>query len=234
MLSNKLLLVTNDDGYFALGIKALVEELYKYTKNIIVLAPKNETSAVSHGITLRTGLSLKEELPIYKDVKTYSLDGTPADCVSVGITYLNIKPDYVISGINNGLNMGDDILYSGTCGACFEAALLGYKAIAFSCDRNEFISARNISDVINYINDNKKLKNSPILNVNMPINHKGCVITVQGYKQFTSEYLLKDGLLYANGQFLNGKLETNESSDIMNYHRGYISITPLTTDRTKY
>ena len=126
MLSNKLLLVTNDDGYFAEGIKALVEELYKYTKNIIVLAPKNETSAVSHGITLRRGLSLKEETPIYKDVKTYSLDGTPADCVSVGITYLNIKPDYVISGINNGLNMGDDILYSGTCGACFEASLLAF------------------------------------------------------------------------------------------------------------
>ena len=234
MLSNKLLLVTNDDGYFAEGIKALVEELYKYTKNIIVLAPKNETSAVSHGITLRRGLSLKEETPIYKDVKTYSLDGTPADCVSVGITYLNIKPDYVISGINNGLNMGDDILYSGTCGACFEASLLGYKAIAFSCERNEFISASNIPDVINYINDNEKLKNSPILNVNMPIRHKGCVVTVQGYKQFTSEYYLQDGLLFANGQFLNGKLETNETSDIMNYHKGYISITPLTTDRTKY
>jgi 5'-nucleotidase len=234
MLSNKKVLITNDDGVFAEGIKHLVKEIYKYTKNIVVIAPKNDSSAISHSITLRDGMKLERIEPIYKDVETYSLSGKPADCVSVGIIYLKLNPDYVISGINNGLNMGIDILYSGTVAACFEAGIHNVKAMAFSCERNEFISARNISDVINYINDNKKLKNSPILNVNMPINHKGCVITVQGYKQFTSEYLLKDGLLYANGQFLNGKLETNESSDIMNYHRGYISITPLTTDRTKY
>ena len=234
MLSNKLLLVTNDDGYFAEGIKALVEELYKYTKNIIVIAPSSETSAVSHSITLRRGLLLKEEPSIYKDIKTYSVNGSPADCVSVGISYLNIKPDYVISGINNGLNMGDDILYSGTVAACFEAALLGYKSIAFSCNRNEFISASNIPDVINYISNNEKLKNSLVLNVNMPIKHKGCIETIQGYKQYSSEYILRDGLIYADGKFLNGTLEINESSDIKNYHKGYISITPLTIDRTKY
>ena len=99
MLYNKKVLITNDDGFDAEGIKALVEQIYKFTKDIVVLAPKNNSSAVSHSITLRDGLKLQKEESIYKDVKTYSLTGSPADCVSVGIVYLKLNPDYVISGI---------------------------------------------------------------------------------------------------------------------------------------
>ena len=153
MLYNKKVLITNDDGFEAEGIKTLVEQIYLFTKDIIVIAPKNNSSAASHSITLKDGMKLVKELPIYKDVETYSLTGSPADCVSVGIVYLEIKPDYVISGINNGLNMGIDILYSGTVAACFEAGIHNVKAIAFSCERNELISASQIPSVINYINN---------------------------------------------------------------------------------
>ena len=132
MLSNKKVLITNDDGVFAEGIKHLVKEIYKYTKNIVVIAPKNDSSAISHSITLRDGMKLERIEPIYKDIETYSLSGKPADCVSVGIVYLKLCPDYVISGINNGLNMGIDILYSGTVAACFEANIHNIKSIAFS------------------------------------------------------------------------------------------------------
>ena len=234
MLYNKKVLITNDDGYDALGIKTLVKEIYKFTKDIIVIAPKTNSSAVSHSITLKDGMKLVEEPSIYEDVKTFSLTGSPADCVSVGLVYLNLKPDYVISGINNGLNMGIDILYSGTVAACFEAGALNTKAIAFSCERNELISAIQISDIIKYIESCETLKNSLILNVNMPINANGFKITKQGGNQFSHKYDLIDGLLYATGECLFGKEEKDLESDIRAYYDGYVSITPLTIDRTNY
>lgn len=234
MLSNKKILITNDDGVFAEGIKYLVKEIYKYTKNIVVVAPSSESSAVSHSITLRDGMKLDRVKSIYKDVETYSLSGKPADCVSVGLIYLQLNPDYVISGINNGLNMGIDILYSGTVAACFEAGIHNVKAIAFSCERNEFISATSISNIIKYIEEDEKLKNAPILNVNMPINPLGIKITEQGGNQFSHGYELKNGLIYASGECMMGKSETNPKADIRAYYDGYISITPLTINRTKY
>lgn len=234
MLYNKKVLITNDDGYNAEGLKVLVEQIYKFTKNIIVIAPKNNSSAVSHSITLKDGMKLVKESSIYKEVETYSLTGTPADCVSVGLVYLKLNPNYVISGINNGLNMGIDILYSGTVAACFEADIHNVNAIAFSCERNELISALQIPDVIKYISDNEKLKNTPILNVNMPIKAKGYKITKQGGNQFSHKYDLIDGLIYATGECLYGKGENNPEADIKAYYEGYISITPLTIDRTKY
>lgn len=234
MLSNKKILITNDDGVFAEGIKHLVKEIYKYTKNIVVVAPSSESSAVSHSITLRDGMKLDRVESIYKDVETYSLSGKPADCVSVGLIYLQLNPDYVISGINNGLNMGIDILYSGTVAACFEAGIHNVKAIAFSCERNEFISATSISNIIKYIEEDEKLKNAPILNVNMPINPLGIKITEQGGNQFSHGYELKNGLIYASGECMMGKNETNPKADIRAYYDGYISITPLTINRTKY
>ncbi len=233
MLYNKQVLITNDDGVDAEGIKILVKQIYKFTKNVVVIAPKFNSSAVSHSITLKDGMKLEKISSIYKDVETYSLTGTPADCVSVGIVYLNLKPDYVISGINNGLNMGVDILYSGTVAACFEAGCLGFKSIAFSCERNELISAQQIPDVINFISGCEKLKNTPVLNVNMPIKAQGIKITEQGGNQFSHKYDMIDGLIYAAGTCLFGKEETNLNSDIRAYYDGYISITPLTTNRTK-
>lgn len=234
MLYKKKILITNDDGFDAIGIKTLVEQIYRFTKDIVVIAPKTNSSAVSHSITLKDGMKLVKENSIYKDVITYSLTGSPADCVSVGLVYLKLNPDYVISGINNGLNMGIDILYSGTVAACFEAGIHNCKAIAFSCERNEFISAVQISDIIKYIENNQMLKNSPILNVNMPINAIGIKITKQGGNQFSHGYDLIDGLLYATGECLNGTDEKEQNADIRAYYDGYISITPLTIDRTKY
>lgn len=234
MLYNKKVLITNDDGFDAPGIKTLVEHIYKYTKDIVVLAPKSNSSAVSHSITLKDGLKLVKEESIYQDVLTYSLTGSPADCVSVGLVYLKLNPDYVISGINNGLNMGIDILYSGTVAACFEAGIHKVKALAFSCERNEFISANQIHDVIKYIEQDETLKNTPILNVNMPINAKGIKVTKQGGKQFSHKYDLIDGLIYATGECLEGKEEKDKGTDIRSYYDGYVSITPLTIDRTKY
>ena len=186
MLANKKVLITNDDSLSALGIYILTREIYKFTKDILVIAPKEENSAVSHKLSIRSGIKVVKEKPIYEDVCTYSVEGTPADCVKYGIVGLNFKPDYVISGINNGLNLGNDILYSGTVAACFEAGLNNVKSIAFSVEYNSNYLTDEIVKVINYINQSDNLKKRLILNVNIPEKNKGFRITHQGLNPFDS------------------------------------------------
>lgn len=234
MLSNKKILITNDDGIEGKGLFALVKEIRKLTSSILVVVPNVEMSAVSHQMILRRGIKLEKKEPIYMDVETYTIDATPSDCVKVATLYLKFIPDYVISGMNNGLNMGDDILYSGTVAACFEAGLNNIKSIAFSCEREEYDASKNILDVIEYISNDEKLKNQLILNVNMPIEYKGIKKTIQGRNPFNTHYTLEDGLLYVHGVPLGKEIKQPNNTDVLTYHEGYISITPLTIDRTKY
>lgn len=234
MLSNKKILITNDDGIEGFGLLYLVKEIAKYSNNILIVVPSVEMSAVSHQMTLRRGLKLEKQPSLYNNIETYTVDGSPCDCVKVAIHYLNFTPDYIISGMNDGLNLGCDILYSGTIAACFEAGLYNIPSIAFSCDRKCYEASKNISSVIEYISNNEELKKELILNVNMPINPIGFKKTHQGKNPFDTHYELKDGLLYAKGTPLGHKINQNLDTDVLSYHTGYISITPLTIDRTKY
>ncbi len=126
------ILITNDDGIRADGIKRLAECACEFGE-VYVIAPKNQCSAMSHRISIREPIDVYEaEFPV-KGVKAYAVDGTPADCVRMGI--LNImesRTDVVLSGINNGFNCGGDVQYSATVGAALEAASKGITAIAFS------------------------------------------------------------------------------------------------------
>src|SRR5262245_9874579 len=123
----RTILVTNDDGYFSPGIQALAAALPPLG-NVIVVAPSTEASAVGHSLTLRRPLRLE----LIRD-NVYAVDGTPTDCVNIAIDeVLNARPDIVVSGINKGLNIGDDVTYSGTVAGALEGALLGYQAIAVS------------------------------------------------------------------------------------------------------
>lgn len=126
------LLIVNDDGIDAPGITTLAR-LAKQLGEVYVVAPKDQCSAMSHRITIREILQVrKEEFPV-EGVEAYSVTGTPADCVKVALhSILPWKPDIICSGINNGYNVGSDILYSGTVGAAMEALLCGIPAIAFS------------------------------------------------------------------------------------------------------
>lgn len=234
MLTNKKILITNDDGINGKGLLCLIKEIYKFTKDILIVVPDRENSAVSHKMTLREGITLTKCESIYQNLVTYTIDGTPSDCVKIATIYLNYQPDYVISGMNNGLNLGCDILYSGTIAACFEAGLKGIKALAFSSEREEYQASKNIESTIKYITDNDYLKNELILNINMPINPQGFKITIQGKNPFETHYEEKDGKLYVKGIPLGKNTPQSPLSDVLNYHQGYISITPLTIDRTKY
>ncbi|MEQ1912810.1 MAG: 5'/3'-nucleotidase SurE, partial [Vicinamibacterales bacterium] len=126
-----LILVTNDDGYRSQGIMSLADALGSIG-DIVVVAPTEEASAIGHALTLRRPLRIEQIRP-----NVYGVDGTPTDCVNIAITQvLNGKlPDLVVSGINKGWNLGDDVTYSGTVAGALEAALLGVPGLAISLAR---------------------------------------------------------------------------------------------------
>ena len=234
MLNNKKILVTNDDGYFALGILLLVKELYKYTKDIIIVSPKEQNSAVSQKLTLFNGLELNKENSIYEDIPTYSVNGTPTDCVKMALVILDYHPDYIFSGINQGVNLANDILYSGTVAACFEAGLNHIKAVAVSVDYDSFEASKYLSDAIEYISNNEYLLSRSILNINLPHNPKGIKITHQGENKYRTSYEVIDGKYYTRGHTPDNTRGQNQddNADVIAHEQGYISITPLTIDRT--
>ena len=125
------ILLTNDDGYQAKGIQTLYTYLKSLNYKVTMVAPRSERSAQSHSMSFYLPVQVEQ---ISEDI--YSVTGTPADCVAIGISHIlkNNAPDIVISGINHGFNVGIDVNYSGTVGAATEAALMGYKAIAVSMD----------------------------------------------------------------------------------------------------
>lgn len=127
------ILVTNDDSITAIGIKKLVEAAVKLGE-VYVVAPDSQCSAMSQKLTINTRLYYKEtDFPVEGVVKSYSIGGTPADCVRFAVSgLLDIRPDIVFSGINAGYNTGFDTIYSGTVGAAMEAVMKGIPAIAFS------------------------------------------------------------------------------------------------------
>ena len=128
------LLLSNDDGYLAAGIGALAKTLQAAGHEVFVAAPHRQRSAASRSMTLFDPLRAERvSLPAAPDVEAYAVTGTPVDCVRLALGNLFPEPDLVLSGVNEGANLGTDTLYSGTVAAAHEAALLGYQAIAVSC-----------------------------------------------------------------------------------------------------
>ena len=134
MLSNMKILVTNDDGIFAHGLWALAGEL-KAVGQVIVVAPDREQSAIGTAVTLHQLLRLRKVRSLLPEIETYSVDGTPADSVILALSELaKGEVGLVVSGINQGLNLGDDVLISGTVGGALQGYLHGFPAIAISVD----------------------------------------------------------------------------------------------------
>lgn len=221
------ILITNDDGINATGLDLLVEKAKKYG-DVIVVAPKSERSATSHAINVRDYFEFKQLADNY-----YYVDSTPGDCIRFAYYGLKLDFDIIFSGVNKGFNVGEDIWYSGTLAAIFESDSLKKKAIAFSCDRNSFNGfITNFDNVMNFIKENSIFNYCKLLNVNFPVNPKGIKITRQGGCNFDT-YFDIDGdkaIQMGRPQFENdvNKLEV-DTCCVMN---DYISITPLTGDRT--
>ena len=234
------ILVTNDDGYLATGIRTLAEAAAALGE-VHVVAPDREQSATSHSLTLHHPLRARTASPGIQVI-----DGTPTDCVMLGCgELLEHKPDFVISGVNHGANLGDDVLYSGTVAAAMEATILGIPAIAFSYagrDADEIPAWKEtLQSLLEQLLARDPYPAETLLNVNLPpiapADVKGVRVTTLGRRAYVGSLTrAKD----PNGReyFWIGGGESkwwgSGESDFRAIHDGYISVTPLHLDLTNY
>ncbi|MCM1260830.1 MAG: 5'/3'-nucleotidase SurE [Prevotella sp.] len=231
------ILITNDDGIQSKGLELLVKYIYKYfdiaRNQIWIIAPKSEMSAVSHRITLKTGIDIQKNKDLLEGIPTYTVTGTPADCVKVAIHHFSYQPDIVFSGVNKGYNLGNDILYSGTVGATFEASLSGSCGVALSCSCESFDACRYLDILLPYMIENHLLEKNKVLNINIPNHPRAIQFTHQGILPFDSNYVMKDdGLFYLKGHPAVENVINDEYSDVYAIDHQNVSITYLTTNRT--
>ena len=226
------ILISNDDGVNTLGIRLLAEWAKKLGE-VVVVAPKVEQSAKSHAIEIIHPIEIKE-VDFIDGVRAYAVDSTPADCVRFGLLGLGQKFDLVFSGINKGINVGDDIVYSGTVGAAEEAAKLGVKSIAFSSEPNDqAVAATYLDKIYEYIVQNKLLEINDMYNINIPAKVKDIRITYQGTAYYSDRFRKLDGDMYIQeGEPIPDVCPNDSNRDTVAFFEGYISITPLQVTRT--
>lgn len=225
------ILITNDDGIEAPGLKHLIN----WAKNIgevCVFAPKKQQSAKSHSIEIHGTYEVKK-VDIFDGIEAYSVDSTPADCVRIAVLGMKKKFDLVLSGINCGPNLGADIHYSGTVGACFEGAMCGIKSMAVSSAYNCFENAvKNIDRVYNEIQSRRMFDFAEIINVNFPEKGEEILVTKMGPAIYSDEFeFLPDGTVTPCLVCLyNGTRNLELDTDAV--MTGHISITPIRCDLT--
>ena len=229
-------LVVNDDGYNATGIKILANALKKYG-NVTVCGPESGRSASGHSIVLHGDLSF--EFVEEKDgIKWYKTSGMPADCVRLCFNLLEEDFDIVFSGVNNGLNIGTDIIYSGTVAAAREAMIEFVASVAISTDFDSFdIVEKEIDNVLELVINKKLYSKEYVLNINFPISKftesKGIKLAKQGDKIFTSIFSEIEPNLYSvvNEEEIHDK---REDTDVYLADEGYVTLVPVQIDQTDY
>jgi 5'-nucleotidase len=240
MDSRPLLLVSNDDGIHSLGLAAL-EAAMREVGEVVVVAPDREQSACSHSLTLHRPLRIDEIGPA-----RYVVDGTPTDCVNLAINgILPRRPALVVSGINKGANLGDDVTYSGTVSAAMEGTLLGVPSIALSLiGRHEFAfeaAARFARRLAGWVLD-RGLPPDTLLNVNVPqlpdgATPKGVARTRMGRRRYGDAIVEKVDPRGRKYYWIGGEeldfLE-EEGTDFFAVRQGLISVTPIHLDLTNY
>jgi 5'-nucleotidase len=230
------ILITNDDGIFSQGIRRLASAL-SAVADVVVVAPDREQSATGHALTLSRPLRMQKV-----EESWYAVDGTPTDCVNLGVLALlkDDPPDLVCSGINFGLNLGDDVTYSGTVSATFEGTLLGIPSVAFSQEVGEGFSFDAAADFARRLVEvllTEELPRDLLLNVNVPAGPiQGIRFTRLGrriYKQSVIEKLDPRGRKY---YWIAGtpQWENASGTDFEAISMGFISVTPLHLDLTYY
>ena len=231
------ILVTNDDGYGSEGIRALADGLGRLGE-VTIVAPNIEASAIGHALTLRHPLRLDRIAE-----RVFAVDGTPTDCVNIAVSQVfKGLPDLVVSGINKGWNLGDDVTYSGTIAGALEAALLGVPGIAISLSATAGAysfgpSAGAAATLAGAILD-RPLPPRTFLNVNVPSGRpKGYRVTVQAKRNHITSVAERHdpkGRPYywiEEGQY---EWEPHDRSDYQAVRDGYVSVTPLHPDLTAH
>lgn len=233
------ILVSNDDGIHAEGLRVLVEAL-EPLGHVTIIAPDREQSATSHSLTLHRPLRIRKIAP---DI--LSVDGTPTDCVLLGVHgFLDRRPALVVSGINHGPNMGNDVLYSGTVAAASEGAFLGIPSIALSLATSSAASfepaGRIARDLVRSLLA-RGLPKGACINVNIPAvpyeSIRGMRIARLGKRVFRDVVVEKRDPRGKSYYWIGGEDPTwdlDETSDFHAVSQGYVSLTPLTFDLTDY
>lgn len=232
-----MILVTNDDGVAAEGILALARAVSEIG-DVFVVAPDRERSAAGHSLTLHHPLRATE-----LSKNRYVIDGTPTDCVNWGAQYLlkDRKPDLILSGINFGLNVGDDVTYSGTVSAAFEGAIIGVSSIAFSQEIAggfSFDAAGRFAEALARSVLERPLAAGTLLNVNIPAGEICGVKAARMGRRIYEEGILEKvdprGRKYywIGAGASSGDVE--EGTDLWAISEKYISVTPLHIDLTDY
>lgn len=234
------ILISNDDGINSEGLHKLHEILKQYGE-VFVVAPDRDQSAVSHSLSLYRPLRIEK---ISDNI--YTVDGTPTDCINIAVNGIlkERKPNLVVSGINKGENLGDDITYSGTVSAAMEGALLGIPSVAISLATKvnfNFEAASHYSHMIAGYVLEKKLPQDTILNINIPNlpvkEIKGIMVTRQGKRVYGEPIVEKvdprGKKYYWIGGYELGSLDI-ENSDVAAVRDGYVSVTPISLDLTNY
>jgi 5'-nucleotidase len=231
------ILVTNDDGHFSEGIKALAVALEPLGE-VTIVAPHAEASAVGHALTLRRPLRLEQI-----GDRIFAVDGTPTDCVNIAIDeVLDGRPDLVVSGINKGLNIGDDITYSGTVAGALEGALLGYQALAVSLEFTQgswdFSAAASSAAALAAQLLERPLPFRTFLNVNVPQGRvAGVRVTVQAKRNHitkVAQRLDPRQRPYFWIEEAQDDWEPDPRSDHQAIRDRHISVTPLHPDLTDH
>ena len=231
------ILVTNDDGVHSDGIHALADAL-RALGDVVVVAPHVEASAIGHALTLRRPLRLDTIAD-----RTFAVDGTPTDCVNVAITQVfKGLPDLVVSGINKGWNLGDDITYSGTVAGALEGALLGIPSIAVSLRATrgayDFSHAARAAASFADAVLRRPLPPRTFLNINVPKGQpKGYRITVQAKRNHVTSVAERhdpNGHAYFWIEEGQNDWEPHDRSDYQAVRDGFVSVTPLHPDLTAH
>jgi 5'-nucleotidase len=233
------ILVTNDDGIHSPGIHALATALERLGE-VIVVAPLTEASAIGHALTLRRPLRIETF-----GARRYAVDGTPTDCVNIALKVIveGALPDMVVSGINKGYNLGDDVTYSGTVAGALEAALLGIPALAVSLGLGgvpgaDFGPAAQVAVDVAEAMIARPLPSRVFLNVNVPPGElKGHRATVQGLRNHETSITARVDPRGRNYYWIDEvqcDWHDHDKSDYVAVREGFVSVTPLHPDMTAH
>ncbi len=245
-MTRPLILVCNDDGINATGIKALVEAV-QHLGDVVVVAPDSPQSAKGHSITIAEPLRLHTIINVFgENVKAYSVSGTPVDCVKLAVDkVLHRKPDLLVSGINHGSNASINVIYSGTMSAALEGAIEGIQSVGFSlcdyADDADFTLAKSVATHVCQLILDKKIPQYIALNVNIPKiepkDHKGIKICRQANSKWTESYIERQDPFRKNYYWMSGKFEIvkmEEDTDEWALAHHFTSIVPVQFDLTAY
>ena len=239
-----VILITNDDGVTAPGIRNLVEAVKDMGK-IVVVAPDKPQSGMGHAITIGSPLRLTA-INVFEGIEAYQCTGTPVDCVKLAVDkVLHRKPDLCLSGINHGANHSINVIYSGTMSAAVEAAIesipsVGFSLLDFSIEANFEGAKKYAAIIVKKLLESKQDKHM-ILNVNIPaipVEHiKGLMICRQAYAKYEEDFIERNDphnrtYYWLTGEFVN--FDKGKDTDVWALANNYVSVVPVQFDLTNY